>query len=364
MLTGTDPQGQALTYTVSTGPVHGTLSGTAPNLTYTPTAGYHGADSFTFTVKNTAGLTSASATVSLTTATATGIPTANSQSVSVAFNTAQGVTLTGSDPDVPALTLTYAVADGPTHGTLSDLNAATGAITYTPAAGYTGLDSFTFTVSNGTNTSSQGMVTLNVVAGTPTANAQSVTTSQDTAVGITLTGSDPDVPALPLTYAIVTGPAHGALTGTAPNLTYTPAAGYFGPDSFTFTASNGANLSAPATVTLTVTQATASDVTAQVTVTRGGFRYVRATGHYLQPVTLTNAGAALADPVSLVLDGLTRATLVRASSTTAATAPSGSPYVTVPTGGLTAGASVTVTLEFTAQPTGYTIRVLAGPGAR
>ena len=35
------------------------------------------------------------------------------------------------------------------------------------------------------------------------------------------------------------GPSHGALTGTAPNLTYTPAAGYFGPDSFQFTVSNG-----------------------------------------------------------------------------------------------------------------------------
>lgn len=89
-----------------------------------------------------------------------------------------------------------------------------------------------------------------VAAVTPTAGAQSVTTSQDTPAAVTLTGSDPNGQAL--TYAIVTGPAHGTLSGTTPNLTYTPAAGYTGPDSFTFTVSNGARTSAPATVSLTV----------------------------------------------------------------------------------------------------------------
>ena len=362
-LTGSDPNSppQTLTYTVFTAPAHGTLSGTAPNLTYTPTAGYQGADSFTFTVSNGVS-TSNPATATLNVA--AGIPTATAQSVSAAFNTAKAITLMGVDPDVPALSLTYSVTTNPTHGSLSGFNASTGTVTYTPTAGYHGADSFTFSVSNGTNTSSTATVTISVAAGTPTANAQSVTTSQGTAAAITLAGSDPDVPALPLAYTVATGPTHGTLTGTAPSLTYTPAAGYYGADSFTFTVSNGVNTSAQATVSLTVTQAAASDVTAQVTVTRGGFRYVRATGHYLQPVTLANNGAALADPISLVLDGLAGATLVGASGTTSAAAPSGSPYVTLPAGGLAAGASVTVTLEFTAQPTGYTARVLAGPGAR
>ena len=56
-----------------------------------------------------------------------------------------------------------------------------------------------------------------------------------------------------LTYAIVTGPAHGTLTGTAPNLTYTPAANYNGPDSFTFKANDGSADSNVATVSITVT---------------------------------------------------------------------------------------------------------------
>ena len=183
-----------------------------------------------------------------------GTPTANSQGpVPVPFDSlGTPLSLTGSDPDVPALSLTYAVAVGPAHGTLSGFNASTGSVTYTPNAGYAGSDSFTFTVSNGTNTSTPATVSLTVAAGVPTANAQSVAVAFNTAKAITLTGTDPDVPALPLTYAIVTGPTHGSLSGTAPRLTYTPAANYAGPDSFTFTVNNGTNTSAPATVSLTV----------------------------------------------------------------------------------------------------------------
>ncbi|MBC7933617.1 MAG: tandem-95 repeat protein [Rubrivivax sp.] len=85
----------------------------------------------------------------------------------------------------------------------------------------------------------------------PFAVSQSVTTNEDTPLGITLTalqGDDTD----PLTFTVQSGPAHGTLTGSAPNLTYTPAANYDGADSFTFTASDGTNTSNVATVSITV----------------------------------------------------------------------------------------------------------------
>jgi hypothetical protein len=84
----------------------------------------------------------------------------------------------------------------------------------------------------------------------PTANPQSVTTTQDTPVAITLTGSDPEND--PLTFTVETNPTHGALSGTAPNLTYTPDSGYTGSDSFTFIVSDGEFDSDPATVSITV----------------------------------------------------------------------------------------------------------------
>ena len=108
----------------------------------------------------------------------------------------------------------------------------------------------TVTATDGTTASTD--ITVSTVTNTaPVADPQSVSTPKDTAVPITLTGSDTDGDTL--SYAIATGPAHGTLSGTAPGVTYTPAAGYTGPDSFTFTVSDAQDTSAPAEVSITVT---------------------------------------------------------------------------------------------------------------
>ena len=87
-------------------------------------------------------------------------------------------------------------------------------------------------------------------ADAPTAIDQTVSTDEDTALDITLTGTDPESD--PLTYAIGTSPTDGVLTGTAPNVTYTPNTDFNGEDSFTFTVNDGTDDSAEATVTITV----------------------------------------------------------------------------------------------------------------
>lgn len=84
----------------------------------------------------------------------------------------------------------------------------------------------------------------------PVAGDQAVSTAEDTAVDITLTGSDADGDSL--TFALVSGPDHGALSGTPPAVTYTPDADYFGPDAFTFAVDDGLNTD-QGTVSLTVT---------------------------------------------------------------------------------------------------------------
>jgi len=72
---------------------------------------------------------------------------------------------------------------------------------------------------------------------TPTANPQSLTLQANgSSYSIILSGSDNDNP---ITYTLVTQPLHGTLTGTAPNLIYTPDNGYSGEDSFTFSVSDG-----------------------------------------------------------------------------------------------------------------------------
>jgi hypothetical protein len=84
----------------------------------------------------------------------------------------------------------------------------------------------------------------------PVAQNQSVVTAQDTAKAITLMATDAD--GNPLTYRIVTYPGHGSLSGTPPNVTYTPASNYFGSDSFTFKANDPKVDSNLATVSITV----------------------------------------------------------------------------------------------------------------
>ena len=246
-LTGSDPDGNPLTFNVLSSPSHGTLSGTAPNLTYTPTLNYTGADSFTFSV-NDGMANSTVATVSLTVDPLNDVPVANNQSVSTQEEVQQAITLTGSDIDGDALTFT--IVTPPAHGTLTGTGANVG---YTPDLNYNGGDSFTFKVNDGNLDSNVGVVSITVspVNDPPVANNQSVSTPEDVATAITLTGSDIDGDAI--TYSVVTNPANGTITGVAPNLTYTPAANFNGADSFTFKANDGTVDSEVATVTIAVT---------------------------------------------------------------------------------------------------------------
>jgi len=84
----------------------------------------------------------------------------------------------------------------------------------------------------------------------PVATAQSVVTTQNNAVDITLRGTDANGDSL--SYAIASDPANGTLSGTAPQLTYTPDDEFSGEDSFTFTVNDGTVTSAAATITIRV----------------------------------------------------------------------------------------------------------------
>lgn len=90
-------------------------------------------------------------------------PEADAQAVSVNFNTAKAIQLSGRDtnPGGP-YALTYRIVTNPSHGTISNFDANTGALTYTPASGHTASDSFTFTTASANGTSQPATVTLTV----------------------------------------------------------------------------------------------------------------------------------------------------------------------------------------------------------
>lgn len=247
VLTGSDVDGDGLSFAVATQPANGTLSGTAPNLTYTPGADFNGADSFTYIV-NDGTVDSSFATVTITVTASNDLPVADGQSLATAEDTPLALTLTADDPDGDILTYTVqsAPANGVLSGTAPDL-------TYTPNENFNGSDSFTFVANDASGPSAPATITIDVTAvnDAPTAIDLDVSTDEDTPVPVVLAGSDVDGDAL--SFAVVAGPANGSLSGTAPNLTYTPGANFNGADSFTYTANDGTVDSPLATVSITVT---------------------------------------------------------------------------------------------------------------
>jgi len=177
---------------------------------------------------------------------AVGPPTAYAQLVTAAENTATVVTLAGSDANSPPLPLTYSFTVDPQHG---ELSGSPPNLTYTPDPCYTGLDSFQFIVSNGSQNSAPATVSITVTfAGQ--AVSQAVAVSENTATPVSLAGADAD--SLALTYEVTAKPSQGTLSGTAPNLAYTPGTGYVGPDSFQFKVNNSFSGSSVATVSINV----------------------------------------------------------------------------------------------------------------
>ena len=252
-LAGADVEGASLSFSIVGGPSHGTLSGSAPNLTYLPGAQFSGFDLFSFRV-NDGELDSAPVDVFITVTAVNDVPTANAQSVSTAEDTARAIVLTGSDVEGSALTFT--IASNPTRGTLSGSGANR---TYTPSVDSSGSDSFTFTVSDGSAASSPATVSIVVtpVNDPPTAVNDTATTKKNTSVTILVLANDSDVDLDSLTVSATTAPTKGGsvtILAGATNVRYTPKPNFTGTDTFTYTASDGRGGTRTATATVTVTK--------------------------------------------------------------------------------------------------------------
>ncbi len=251
-----DPDGDTTTCAIATQPTHGSASvaSDCSSGSYTPAANYNGPDSFTYTATDSHGTASGPATISATVTAVDDAPTAADRSLTTPYATAGS--WTPSVADIDGDTLTCSIATQPAHGTAgvaSDCSSGS----YTPAAGYSGPDSFTYVVTDPSSASS-APATVSATVGAapnqpPTAGSASLSTNQDTAAAWTPAASDPDGDTV--TCAIAGAPAHGtaSVASDCSSGSYTPAPGYSGADSFTYQAtdSKGAT-SSPGTVSATV----------------------------------------------------------------------------------------------------------------
>lgn len=246
-LAGSDPDGDSINFLITGNPTHGKLTGTGPNLTYTPTSNFSGSDSFTFKVTDGV-LDSADSTVVIIVNPVNVAPIANSDSIVTAQNTPIPIMLSGSDKE--GSTLTYTILTRPNHGALTG---KVPNLIYTPSAHFSGSDEFTFSVNDGALDSIVAPISITItpINTAPLAVTKSITTPAGTPTSITLTGSDAEGDAL--LFSIIRGPTHGTLFGTAPNLTYIPNLGYTGSDQFTYHSNDGSLNSDVASILIDIT---------------------------------------------------------------------------------------------------------------
>jgi chitodextrinase len=241
-------------------PGHGAVAFVDGVVRYIPDVDFHGIDRFTYTAVG-GSVASEPATVTVHVLSRNDAPRATPVSAEVAEGESIVLDLAGAGSDVDGDVVSVHAVEQPAHG--STAVGADGGVSYTPALGYTGSDSFRFRLTDGDRISAWVTATLVVraVNRAPVAAADSATTAGGAAVVIDVTANDRDPDGDRLTVSIVGTPEKGTLkVGADQRVTYTPAAGFSGTDSFTYRVSDPAGLtSAVTTVTITVTPPPSND---------------------------------------------------------------------------------------------------------
>ncbi|HOX38915.1 MAG TPA: Ig-like domain-containing protein [Candidatus Brocadiia bacterium] len=266
-LGGYDPNGDALTYEIISGPANGSLSGIAPNLTYSPDAGFNGTEIITYSVTDGTNI-SAPASASITVTPVNSPPVADDLTITLQEDGNALIVLSATDAETPYQALSFSLSN-PENGGLVEISH--GRYVYTPSADWNGIEELTLTVSDsgdpatgqplgGIALTDTSVVTLNVfpVNDRPAGIPARADTVVNTPIVLALEGSDADGDVM--TFAIVTAPARGKLSpapGAADDArwTYTPDAFFNGTDTISFTVSDGALVSYAATFTVNVRSA-------------------------------------------------------------------------------------------------------------
>src|SRR5581483_3728274 len=214
------------------------------------------------TVTNVGAVTSAQFTVTANTVpTATNDPAgANPAAYTIShiapLNIAQALGVLANDTDADNDPLTASVVTPPAHGTLT-LN-ANGAFTYVPDGRFVGVDSFTYRAFDGLDYSLPATAFITLTDNAPTATNDAFSTSHGAALNGNVLSNDSDADAGDQLSALLQSqPTHATsfTLNSDGTFTYVPSPTYVGPDSFTYSATDGFSSSAPATVSITVTNA-------------------------------------------------------------------------------------------------------------
>ncbi|BCX50344.1 conserved hypothetical protein [Haloferula helveola] len=245
-LAAIDVDGDALSFTITSDPTHGTLTGTPPNLTYLPAPDYSGPDRFTFAASD-GQLPSLETAVDLVVLPINDPPSTADQIIGTEEDTPAAVALSAADPDGDALQ--FRILAPPLHGTLSGDPPE---LTYTPELDYHGPDIFTWQASDGTTDSDVATVSIEVtpVNDPPRVSAKRVSATDGEAKMIALDAADPDGEELELT--IFREPELGTVEIDGDGVIYRSDDGASGVDRFSVVATDGTLESLPAEIVVVI----------------------------------------------------------------------------------------------------------------
>jgi hypothetical protein len=261
----TDPNGDLdpTSVSVTSGPSNGSVTGVNPVtgvITYLPTLGFVGIDTFHYEVCDLTSPTPLcdTATVTVTVADA-GSPVAIDDTASVTEDTSMTTLIDAIGNDTLTDDATYLTGSLNTTGTAGAVvDNGDGTFGYTPAPGFAGDDTFTYTICDDdtpTATCDTATVTVTVTASNePPIAVDDTASTINTAVTIALLANDFDPDGESIQVDSFTQPTNGAvsvdpLTGQA---TYTPDVGFVGIDTFTYVIIDDDGFTAVATVAVTV----------------------------------------------------------------------------------------------------------------
>ena len=249
----TDVDSPTLTYAlVANSAVGGSVSidPATGNYTFTQAHDFNGNASFSFTASD-GSLTSAPAAVTIAIAPVNDPPVAVDDSGTTAQGVPVSLNVLANDTDVDGDTLSISGLTNASNGTVA---IQSGKVLYTPNGGFTGTDSFTYTVSDGHGGTSVGNVSVTVSTNqSPVANDDSASTPQNSPILINVLANDSDPDGGTLSIAGVNNAAHGTVSIQSGKVLYTPNNGYTGADAFTYTLSDGQGGTAIGNVSVNVT---------------------------------------------------------------------------------------------------------------
>ena len=206
-LKGSDPDGNLLSYSIVTKPAHGTLSGTEPNLIYSPELNFNGVDGFTFKVSDGASESKPTA-FSIMVTPINDPPLASDDNVEVQEDSPLiDINVLENDTDVDGDQLTILGATEGSHGS-TVITSDNKRITYTPNRNFSGADSFTYNISDnagGTDTATV-YIKITTVNDPPSIRSKPVTTTRVWGTyNYDVEATDPD-PGDNLTYSLIKKP--------------------------------------------------------------------------------------------------------------------------------------------------------------